>query len=98
VYLLTCVSTLSPLPLAGVDDVTGEALTQREDDTPCVVQGRLDEYSKMTAPLLAYYKEQEAKQPDSIVVAEFAGTESDKIYKKVQPFLVEKMGLSVGTM
>ena len=39
----------------GVDDVTGEALIQREDDQEETVRKRLDVYSAQTRPLVAYY-------------------------------------------
>lgn len=39
------------------DDVTGEPLTIRADDTAEIVEKRLVEYHKLTAPLIAYYQE-----------------------------------------
>mgnify|MGYP005992763995 CR=1 FL=1 len=78
---------------AGIDDVTGEPLTQREDDKPHVVSKRLEEYAKMTAPLLTHYKEMQHASKDGVVVAEFQGSESDVIYKSVKPFVVNHLGL-----
>lgn len=78
---------------AGIDDVTGEALSQREDDKPHVVKKRLEEYASMTAPLLVYYKELQASSKGATRVAEFQGSESDVIYKSVKPFLVKEMHL-----
>ena len=40
----------------GVDDETGEALIQRDDDKPEAITHRLDVYLKQTEPLIAYYK------------------------------------------
>jgi adenylate kinase len=40
----------------GVDDVTGEALIQREDDKEETVRNRLEVYRRQTAPLINYYK------------------------------------------
>ena len=40
----------------GKDDVTGEALIQRVDDTPAVVLRRLQNYHSRTAPLIDYYR------------------------------------------
>nr|BAN66191.1 adenylate kinase 2 [Babesia bovis] len=37
------------------DDITGEPLTQRKDDTLEVIRTRLDAYHKQTAPLIKYY-------------------------------------------
>lgn len=38
-----------------LDDVTGEPLTQRKDDTQTVVTKRLQEYHQKTKPLISYY-------------------------------------------
>lgn len=72
----------------GIDDVTGEALVQREDDKPEVVKKRLDSYEAMTSPLIEYYKSNPLT-----TVGEFAGTESNVIYPVVKSFLIEKMHL-----
>ena len=45
----------NPPRVAGVDDVTGEALIQREDDKEETVKKRLDVYSAQTRPLVDYY-------------------------------------------
>lgn len=45
----------NPPKVAGVDDVTGEPLTQREDDQEATVRHRLQVYAKQTAPLVEYY-------------------------------------------
>jgi len=41
--------------VAGKDDVTGEPLTQRKDDTEETVRNRLEVYQRQTRPLVAYY-------------------------------------------
>lgn len=41
----------------GKDDVTGEPLSQREDDRPEVVQKRLQDYATITAPVIKFYRE-----------------------------------------
>jgi adenylate kinase len=41
--------------IAGLDDVTGEPLIQREDDKEETVRKRLEVYSAQTRPLVAYY-------------------------------------------
>ena len=79
------------MQLVGIDDVTGEPLSQREDDKPHVVKARLEEYAKMTAPLLAYYKQLQKETNGKTVVAEFQGSESDVIYKSVKPFLTNDL-------
>jgi adenylate kinase len=45
----------NPPKVAGVDDVTGEPLVQREDDKEETVKKRLDVYSAQTRPLVDYY-------------------------------------------
>lgn len=40
---------------SGVDDITGEALVQREDDKEETVRKRISVYLDQTAPLMAYY-------------------------------------------
>ena len=44
-----------PPKVDGVDDVTGEALVQREDDKEETVKRRLEIYHAQTKPLIAYY-------------------------------------------
>jgi len=41
---------------AGKDDVTGEALIQRDDDRESTVRNRLAVYHEQTAPLVDYYQ------------------------------------------
>jgi adenylate kinase len=45
----------NPPRVPGKDDVTGEDLIQREDDTEETVKKRLNVYIAQTAPLIAYY-------------------------------------------
>lgn len=45
----------NPPKTAGVDDITGEPLIQRDDDKEETVKKRLDVYSAQTRPLVAYY-------------------------------------------
>jgi len=44
----------------GKDDVTGEALIQRDDDQEDTVRNRLDVYHSQTEPLIDYYKNWES--------------------------------------
>ena len=55
----------NPPKVAGVDDVSGEPLIQREDDKEETVQKRLDVYSAQTRPLVEYYSSWSAKDPDA---------------------------------
>jgi adenylate kinase len=45
----------NPPKVAGMDDVTGEPLVQRDDDREAVVQKRLQVYHDQTEVLLGYY-------------------------------------------
>lgn len=46
----------------GLDDETGEALVQREDDQEETVRKRLQVYHEQTKPLISYYKKLEAEK------------------------------------
>ncbi len=46
----------NPPRVAGIDDVSGEPLVQREDDKAETIGKRLAVYSEQTAPLIAYYE------------------------------------------
>jgi adenylate kinase len=48
--------TFNPPKDEGKDDVTGEALIQRDDDQEETVRNRLDVYHAQTEPLIDYYK------------------------------------------
>jgi adenylate kinase len=45
----------NPPKAEGRDDVTGEALVQRDDDKEATVRNRLEVYRKQTRPLVDYY-------------------------------------------
>jgi len=45
----------NPPKVDGLDDVTGEPLVQRPDDTEDIVRKRLATYHEQTEPLVAYY-------------------------------------------
>ncbi len=45
----------NPPKVAGVDDVTGEPLVQRDDDKEDTVKKRLEVYASQTRPLVDYY-------------------------------------------
>jgi adenylate kinase len=46
----------NPPETAGKDDLTGEALIQREDDQEETVKKRLEVYHEQTEPLISYYR------------------------------------------
>lgn len=47
----------NPPKVEGIDDETGEALIQRDDDKPEAILNRLSVYEAQTEPLIAYYRE-----------------------------------------
>ena len=49
----------------GLDDLTGEPLIQREDDSEDTVRHRLSVYHKQTEPLIKYYKNLSEKHGDA---------------------------------
>ena len=53
----------NPPKVAGLDDVTGESLIQRDDDKEETVKKRLEVYSAQTRPLVQYYSDWAAKEP-----------------------------------
>lgn len=48
-------TTFNAPKVPGKDDITGEALTQREDDKPEVWQARLKQFEEASMPLLEHY-------------------------------------------
>ena len=53
----------NPPKVANVDDETGEALIQRDDDKEETVKTRLDVYSAQTRPLVSYYSDWAQRAP-----------------------------------
>ncbi len=53
----------NPPKVEGKDDVTGEALIQRDDDKEDTVRKRLEVYSAQTRPLVAYYSDWARAEP-----------------------------------
>ena len=49
--------TFNPPKVTGQDDITGEPLIHREDDSEQTVCERLSVYHRQTQPLVAYYRE-----------------------------------------
>ncbi|WER46619.1 adenylate kinase [Cupriavidus sp. WKF15] len=59
----------NPPKVEGIDDETGEALIQRDDDKEETVRKRLDVYSQQTRPLVDYYSDWAAKGDPAAKVA-----------------------------
>ena len=53
----------NPPKVEGIDDATGEALIQRDDDKEETVKKRLEVYSAQTRPLVDYYASWSEKEP-----------------------------------
>ncbi|KAJ8339010.1 hypothetical protein SKAU_G00357960 [Synaphobranchus kaupii] len=75
----------NPPKIPGLDDVTGEPLIQRNDDTPETVTRRLHAYKTQTEPVLEYYRSKG-------VLETFSGTETNKMWPHVHTFLSGKLG------
>jgi adenylate kinase len=76
----------NPPKVAGKDDVTGEDLIQRQDDTEETVKKRLEVYHSQTQPLVEYYsnwaKTGDARAPKCINIPGVGGVETirDKVF------------------
>lgn len=70
----------NPPKVAGKDDITGEDLIQRDDDTEETVKKRLEIYHAQTEPLVAYYSKWAAsgvsKSPKYVRVAGVGSVEN----------------------
>ncbi|ONH64987.1 GTP:AMP phosphotransferase, mitochondrial [Cyberlindnera fabianii] len=66
----------SPPKVAGKDDVTGEPLSKRPDDTAAVFQKRLDTYHSTIGPVIEFYKKKG-------VLRSVEGETSDVIFPKL---------------
>jgi adenylate kinase len=55
--------SFNPPKQDGLDDLTGEALIQRDDDREETVKKRLEVYSAQTRPLVDYYAKWAKDQP-----------------------------------
>lgn len=67
----------------GVDDITGEALIQREDDMPETVKHRLQVYQDETKPLVTYYQSQTSKSPLKYIAVD--GSQSvEKVFEDIE--------------
>lgn len=74
----------NPPKVVGVDDLTGEALVKREDDTPEILIKRLKAYEEQTKPVLEYYQEKG-------VLETFSGTETNKLWPCIHACLQTKL-------
>ena len=67
----------------GVDDITGEALIQREDDMPETVKHRLQVYQDETKPLVNYYQSETSKRSLKYIAVD--GSQSvEKVFEDIE--------------
>ncbi len=55
----------NPPKIAGKDDITGEPIIQRNDDSESIIQNRLKVYFRETWPLIGYYSRCIKKEPST---------------------------------
>ncbi len=67
----------NPPKQQGIDDVSGEALVQREDDHEDTVRTRLEVYHQQTKPLVGFYQQLTAAGGPAYVCIEGVGSVSD---------------------
>jgi len=72
----------SPPRVAGKDDVTGEALTQRADDQPEVVKRRLEDFDSENESIVSHYS-----SSNNTLLKRFAGTQTDVIYPELKKWV-----------
>jgi adenylate kinase len=76
--------TFNPPKVAGKDDVTGEALIVRKDDTEAVFDQRMKEYDATFEPVLQYY------QKKGLLYTVTGDTLSiDQIYSRLKEYLLK---------
>ena len=63
----------NPPQQPGVDDASGEALIQREDDREATVRKRLQVYHRQTAPLIRFYRDLSGAQAPAYLRVDGAG-------------------------
>ena len=80
----------NPPKVAGKDDVTGEALVQRDDDNEVSVRKRLEVYHKQTQPLIEFY--QEAVDQHSTKSASFASVDGQGTVEIIRNRIFEVLG------
>lgn len=72
----------------GKDDVTGEPLTQREDDSEATWRKRLSTFDETSVPLLNFYRETQVE-----TVVEAKGNSSDEISPQIFAEIEKRFGL-----
>ena len=78
-------TTFNPPKQAGKDDITGEPLTRRDDDSPQTWETRLKKFEETSMPLLEHYDKQG-------VVWRVNGNSSDEISPKLFSEIENRFG------
>ena len=65
----------NPPKVDGIDDVTGEALIQREDDKESTIRDRLATYHEQTSALVGFYQNKATEGGDAPKYDKFDGTQ-----------------------
>ena len=73
----------NPPTLDGVDDITGEALIQREDDKEETIAERLNVYRDQTKPLISFYEEMSREKGSKLNYQKTDGSGSSDEIKDV---------------
>jgi adenylate kinase len=73
----------NPPKVEGIDDETGEALIQRDDDKEDAILNRLDVYAAQTEPLIAYYREK------GLIVDIDASVSPEEVFEQVKKALAK---------
>lgn len=77
----------NPPKVAGVDDLTGEPLIQRDDDQEETVRKRLKVYHEQTKPLVDFYQKLEAKEHGVKVVRLNGQDNVDVVRKQIESLM-----------
>lgn len=84
-----------PPKIFGVDDITGEALIQREDDKEETVRKRLEVYHAQTKPLIEYYAEWLKQDPET--APHFTRIKGEGTVKEIQQRISLALAVPVGS-
>jgi adenylate kinase len=85
--------TNNPPKVAGIDDVTGEALVQRDDDREEIVRKRLEVYHSQTRPLVDYYSgwARAGQQPGQIAAPRYRSISGVGTVEQIQQRVTEAL-------
>ena len=76
----------NPPKVEGVDDITGEPLIQRKDDTAEALKKRMSSYHSQTAPILDYYRQHRVLSSIDAMqsISKVSSLIDDAIYNQMQ--------------